>query len=205
MRHLALTDEEKEGHAYFLNTLGRDISKREKQEAAINLRQAGKSYRLIGEWLGIDPKTALNWTKESEEGMSEFPTDQNLTVGNVESVDGKFRPSVAATAETLTEREETALRLREEGCTLKEIALAIGVSSPQTASNTLARAGSKRVELAEPDEEETQIESEEEAHNPAKPTIDMRVFELIEYAARTAAEIAYIDRYACVSPRISRA
>ncbi|WP_419885205.1 hypothetical protein [Paenibacillus sp. B-A-8] len=194
MRHLALTDEEKEGHAYFLNTLGRDISKREKQEAAVNLRRAGKSYRLIGEWLGIDPKTALNWTKDA----SEIPTAVFPAVGNVESADGKFRPSVAASAETLTEREETALRLREEGRTLKEIALAIGVSSPQTASNTLARAESKRVEIAdEPDEEET--------HIPAKPAIDMRIFELIEYSARTAAEIAYIDRYACVSPRISRA
>lgn len=175
MRHLALTDEEKEGHAYFLNTLGRDISKREKQEAAVNLRRAGKSYRLIGEWLGISKSTVENWTKTEE--VAEIPTVQNWTVGNVESADGKSRPSVAASAETLTEREETALRLRDEGRTLKEIALAIGVSSPQTASNTLARAESKRVEIAEePDGEET--------YKPAKPTIDMRIFELIEYSAR---------------------
>lgn len=172
MRHLGLTDEEKEGHAYFLNTLGRDISKKEKQEAAVNLRRAGKSYRLIGAWLGVGHATVIRWMKETEE----IPVGSLEPRGKVEAADGKSYAAFAPSAETLTEREETALRLRDEGHTLKEIALAIGVSSPQTASNTLARAESKRVELAEPDEEETQI--------TAKPTIDMRVFELIEYAAR---------------------
>lgn len=134
---------------------------------------------MIGAWLGISYGTAVNWTKETEE----IPGDQKLTTGKVEAADGKTYAASAPSAETLTEREETALRLRDEGRTLKEIALAIGVSSPQTASNTLARAESKRVELAESDEEETQI--------TAKPTIDMRVFELIEYAARTAADLTY--------------
>ncbi|WP_178944242.1 hypothetical protein [Paenibacillus odorifer] len=137
------------------------------------MRRAGKSYRLIGEWLGVSHKTIMNWVPKE----GEIPTGEKYPVGNVESADGKFRPASAPSAETLTEREETALRLREEGRTLKEIALAIGVSSPQTASNTLARAESKRVEI------------EEETYIPAKPAIDMRIFELIEYSARTAVEI----------------
>lgn len=125
--------------------------------------------------------------------MPEIPRVENSTTGKVEGDDGKSYAAFAPSAETLTEREETALRLREEGRTLKEIALAIGVSSPQTASNTLARAESKRVELAEPDEEETQI--------TAKPAIDMRIFELIEYAARTKCESCcggYIYRPLCL-------
>lgn len=147
---------------------------RYRQEAAIKLRQAGKSYRLIGAWLGVHNTTVMKWAKDAEEN---FPTAEKSAVGNVESADGKFRPAVAPSAETLTEREETALKLREEGRTLKEIAEAIGVSSPQTASNTLARAEAKRsVEPDEPDEFE-------ELTQP--PAIDMRVFELIEYAARS--------------------
>jgi DNA-binding CsgD family transcriptional regulator len=151
------------------------------------LRRAGKSYRLIGEWLGVSKSTVENWTKvEDAQGAdeNEIPRVQNWTTGKVEAADGKSYAASAPSAETLTEREETALRLREEGHTLKEIALAIGVSSPQTASNTLARAESKRVELAEPDEEEG-------PHTPAKPAIDMRIFELIEYAARTSADLTY--------------
>ncbi|MEK5414340.1 helix-turn-helix domain-containing protein [Paenibacillus sp. FSL L8-0708] len=159
-----------------MNTLGRSISKKERQEAAIRLREEGKSERKIAEWLGISQPTAHRWVS------AVIPVDSNESRGKMEASDGKAYDFVKATAETLTEREETALRLREEGRTLKEIALAIGVSSPQTASNTLARAESKRVELAEePDEEET--------HIPAKPAIDPRIFELIEYSARTAAEV----------------
>ncbi|OMD33559.1 hypothetical protein BJP51_12295 [Paenibacillus odorifer] len=159
------------------------------------MRRAGKSYRLIGEWLGVSKSTVENWTKvEDVQGTdeTEIPRVQNWTTGKVEAADGKSYAAFAPSAETLTEREETALRLREEGRTLKEIALAIGVSSPQTASNTLARAESKRVELAdEPEEEET--------HIPAKPAIDMRIFELIEYSARTAAEVKDYGDLPCIS------
>ncbi|MFC6652095.1 hypothetical protein ACFTAO_12655 [Paenibacillus rhizoplanae] len=153
---------------------------------------------MIGAWLGVGHATVIRWMKETEE----IPTVPNEPVGNVESADGKFRPANAASAETLTEREETALRLRDEGHTLKEIALAIGVSSPQTASNTLARAESKRLEAqddADPDEEEPEI--------PAKPAIDMRIFELIEYAARTKCESCcggYIYRTFCLRTPVNQ-
>lgn len=80
---------------------------------------------------------------------TEFPRGDLSPRGKVEGDDGKTYASSALSAETLTECEETALRLRDEGRTLKEIAEAIGVSSPQTASNTLAGAESKHVELAE--------------------------------------------------------
>lgn len=117
-----------------------------------------------------------------------IPVGSLEPTGNMEAADGKMYAPVKPSAETLTEREETALRLRDEGHTLKEIALAIGVSSPQTASNTLARAESKRLETYEE-------ETEEEAQITAKPAIDMRIFELIEYAARTAAEVKEYGDY----------
>lgn len=112
-RYFGLTDEEKEGHAYQLNTLGRSISKKERQEAAIRLREEGKSERKIAEWLGISQPTAHRWVS------AVIPVDSNESRGKMEASDGKAYDFVKATAETLTEREETALRLREEGRTLK--------------------------------------------------------------------------------------
>ncbi|WP_379161325.1 hypothetical protein [Paenibacillus sp. sgz5001063] len=174
MRHLALTDEEKEGHAYFLNTLGRDISKKEKQEAAVNLRRAGKSYRLIGEWLGVSHKTIMNWVPK-EEGIS---TGEIYPVENVESADGKFRPATASTAPAIAERTERVQVARESGLTLQEIAQQEGVSI-----------GTVHADLKREIVREESESAEEETHISAKPAIDMRIFELIEYAARTAAEV----------------
>ncbi|MEK5178469.1 ParB/RepB/Spo0J family partition protein [Paenibacillus odorifer] len=175
-RHLALTDEEKEGAAYQLNTLGRSISKKERQEAAINLRRAGKSYRLIGEWLGIDPKTAFNWTKDRAEGA----TVENSTVALVESADGKQRPATATAEPAIIERAERIQAHIDEGSTVEQAALAEGVSR-RTAFNDLKRLETLEEEPDEPDEDEAYI--------PAKPAIDPRIFELIEYSARTAAEV----------------
>ncbi|ETT40928.1 DNA methylase N-4/N-6 domain-containing protein [Paenibacillus sp. FSL R7-269] len=176
MRHLALTDEEKEGHAYFLNTLGRDISKKEKQEAAVTLRRAGKSYRLIGAWLGISYGTAVNWTKEAE-GCS---GDQKLTPEQTaDSADGKSYPATLASTPAITERAERIQAAHESGLTIRDIAQQEGVSVG-TVHADLKREIVRGAD-AELDEEETQI--------TAKPTIDMRIFELIEYAARTSAEV----------------
>lgn len=179
MRHLALTDEEKEGHAYFLNTLGRDISKREKQEAAVTLRRAGKSYRLIGEWLGVHNTTVLNWTRDiSECSGADFSAAEQTS----DTADGKSYPATLASSPAITERAERIQAAHESGLTIRDIALQEGVSVGTV------HADLKREIVRSADAE---MSDEDTVHIPAKPAIDMRIFELIEYAARTAADLTY--------------
>lgn len=176
MRHLGLTDEEKEGHAYFLNTLGRDISKKEKQEAAIRLHAAGKSNPLIGTWLGVSRETVRLWIKAAD--VETCSTGKSLLVEQIESADGKYRPAEVSTAPAITERAERVQAAHESGLTIRDIAQQEGVS-----------VGTVHADLKREIVREEEPEEEEETQISAKPTIDMRVFELIEYAARTAAEI----------------
>lgn len=98
---------------------------------------------MIGEMLGVDLKTAHKWIRQT----AEIPTVEFSTVGKIEGEDGKLRPSTQPSAATLTEREQTAIQMRSQGATLKEIAEAIGVNSPQTASNTLRRVDERLAEI----------------------------------------------------------
>ncbi|RAU96794.1 ParB N-terminal domain-containing protein [Paenibacillus sp. YN15] len=204
-----LTEEEKEGQAYWRNTLSRSLTPKDLKPVAKRLRDQGKSYRLIGNWLGKHHTTVVEWLKEADVACS---TGGKSTVDQIESADGKLRPASAASAETLTEREQTAVRMREEGATLREIAKAIGVSSHITAANTLKRAEEKAVlaarvstEPSEPEPEEQADESEdcgepvwwdseiepEDAAAIKKAEQDahiQKVYEMVEYMARTAAE-----------------
>lgn len=143
---------------------------------------------MIGEWLGISYGTAVNWTKETDA----CSTDQNLTVEHVESADGKYRPAMVTSTPAITERAERIQAAHESGLTIRDIAQQEGVSVGTV------HADLKREIVRSADAE---MSDEDTAHIPAKPAIDMRIFELIEYAARTAADI---DRYASVRPRISR-
>lgn len=172
VRHAGLTEEEKEGHAYFLNTLGRDITKKEKQEAAIKLRQAGKSYRLIGAWLGVGLGTVHRWTSDSRSDVPSGTPEQTS-----DSADGKAYPATVSAAPAITERAQRIQSAHDSGLTIREIAKQEGVSVG-TVHADLKREIPEHA--PEPDEFE-------ELTQP--PAIDMRVFELIEYAARTAAEV----------------
>lgn len=96
---------------------------------------------MIGEMLGVGKTTAERWVTE------QIPTVPNGTLGKIEGEDGKLRPSTQPSAATLTEREQTAVQMRSQGATLKEIAEAIGVNSPQTASNTLRRVDERLAEI----------------------------------------------------------
>lgn len=148
---------------------------------------------MIGEMIGVHETTVMRWASSgSVDEESVIPLDATATTGKVEGSDGKTYEPAKPAAETLTDREQTAVRLRDEGATLKEIAQAIGVSSPQTASNTLRRAEEKRL-VAEADEEDdnliqtTLVPGQSGAVTIGGGVIDPKVYELIEYTARTAA------------------
>lgn len=68
-----------------------------------------RSYRQIGRWLGVDPKTAWNWVDKS-------PTVQQCTVGK----DDKARPSQTPTPDEITERRAKVKQLRDEGVKVAE-------------------------------------------------------------------------------------
>lgn len=119
--HYGLTEDEKKGFAHLNNVLKREISKEEKIKKAIELRKEGRSYRQIGEWLGVNEKTVRNWLKE-------IPTEELSAVGKVEGDDGKLRPSEMPTDTELAERREKVKALRSEGKKVDEIVEALGKS-----------------------------------------------------------------------------
>lgn len=142
---------------------------RQKQEAAIKLRQAGKSYRLIGAWLGVGHATVIRWAKNDEQRS----TGSHGTVEQVESADGKMRPSTLASAPAITERAQRIQSAHDSGLTIREIAKQEGVSVG-TVHADLKREIPEQADGPDEFEELTQ-----------PPAVDMRVFELIEYAARS--------------------
>ncbi len=70
--------------------LGVDITREEKIAKAVRLRKEGRSYRQIGEWLGVDEKTIRNWYKE-------IPGADNSAPGKTEGDDGKQYPKEMTT------------------------------------------------------------------------------------------------------------
>lgn len=59
--YYGLTEDEKLGIAYKNNAMKKDITRKEKVEKAIVLRKEGRSYRQIGEWLGVHNTTVREW------------------------------------------------------------------------------------------------------------------------------------------------
>lgn len=136
--YYGLTEDEKLGIAYKQGSQGKEVSREEKIQIAIKLRQEGRSYRQIADWLSIHPDTAREW-------ILKFATVGDPTVTKVEGADGKLRPAIRKTAEELSEQETKALELREQGATFEEIGRELGVA-PRTAKNYVDRAKKRREE-----------------------------------------------------------
>ncbi|WP_342438133.1 helix-turn-helix domain-containing protein [Paenibacillus sp. FSL L8-0436] len=123
---------------------------------------------MIGEWLGVHNTTVLNWTRDvSECSGADFSAAEQTS----DSADGKSYPATLASTPAITERAERIQAAHESGLTIRDIAQQEGVSVGTVHADLKREI--VREEL-----------TEEATHIPAKPTIDMRVFELIEYAAR---------------------
>lgn len=84
----ATSEEDQRALAWSLNADRRHLSKELRQQRAVELRQQGKSYRAIGEELGVDEKTARNdiSAATAENSAVQFPE-------RVLSKDGKERPA----------------------------------------------------------------------------------------------------------------
>lgn len=135
---------------------------------------------MIGEMLGVNRMTVTRWVADAE-----IPPVANVTRGRIEGDDGKTYEAAKPSAATLTEREQTAIQMRSQGATLKEIAEAIGVNSPQTASNTLRRVDERLAEI--PDLGEVPTFEYEEVAEPERQTasggrFDPKIYEMLEYS-----------------------
>lgn len=119
--HYGLSEEDKLGKAHRLNVQTREISREEKIAKAIELRKEGRSYRQIGEWLGVGHVTISRWCG----GFSTVPDE---TVEKVESSDGKQRPSERPTETTIEQRRQRVAELREQGAKIADIAEQVGAS-----------------------------------------------------------------------------
>ncbi|WP_074011041.1 helix-turn-helix domain-containing protein [Numidum massiliense] len=75
--------------AHKINTLTREISREEKIAKAVELRQEGRSFRQIAEWLGVHHQTVKRWVG------GENATVSRATVAEVEGSDGVTRPASA--------------------------------------------------------------------------------------------------------------
>lgn len=82
-----LNDGEKQALAWGLNAHRRHMTREQRQECALKLRQQGMSYRAIGEKLGVDPMTARSDVHSTVENSTvELPE-------RVSGKDGKSRPA----------------------------------------------------------------------------------------------------------------
>ncbi len=108
----ATSEEDQRALAWSLNADRRHLSKEQRQQRAVALRQQGKSYRAIGEELGVDPMTARSDVQKA--------TVENSTVQlpeRVMSKDGKERPATVPepdASEVQTAREFIIDALRKK-------------------------------------------------------------------------------------------
>lgn len=109
---VATSEDDQRALAWSLNADRRHLTKEQRQQRAVELRQQGKSYRAIGEQLGVDPMTARSDVQKA--------TVENSTVQlpeRVVSKDGKERPATAPTPsedEVQTAREFIIDALRKK-------------------------------------------------------------------------------------------
>ncbi|WP_096189992.1 helix-turn-helix domain-containing protein [Evansella halocellulosilytica] len=83
-----LSEEGKLAIAYKMNATSRPISRQEKIEKAKRLRDEGRSYRQIAEWLGVGKSTVERWLSNTAgRGVP------NGTGAKVDGKDGKTYPS----------------------------------------------------------------------------------------------------------------
>lgn len=164
--------------AYRINALSRDISKQEKKEQAERLRKEGRSYRQIAEWLGVHHTTIIKWCGENSTG-------EKPPVEKIESSDGKLRPASKMVDEEIIERRQQIKAARDEGKKIADIANEFGVSV-----GTVHRDIEAVESLTKKTEEGNTEPSEEEESRSmiGSGVVDPKVYEMIEYAARTSAE-----------------
>jgi phage N-6-adenine-methyltransferase len=84
----ATSEEDQRALAWSLNADRRHLSKEQRQQRAVALRQQGKSYRAIGEELGVSQVTARSDVQEAV--VKNFTSDLPDTIT---TADGKTRPA----------------------------------------------------------------------------------------------------------------
>jgi ParB/RepB/Spo0J family partition protein len=156
--HRDLTEEEKLGKAHFLNTQTREISREEKIERALALREEGRSYRQIGEWLGVGKSTVERWT-------SVFSQVPDGTSEKTEGSDGKQYDTKRRSPEEVAERRQSVKQARDEGKKIAEIAEETGVS-----------VGTVHSDIKSIDREEKQAEKKREQQKQ-RQELDLLEFE----------------------------
>jgi ParB-like chromosome segregation protein Spo0J len=110
--YVGLGEEGKQEVAHKNNTLTREISRDEKIEKAVKLRKEGRSYRQIGDWLGVHFDTVRRWVSHVEVTTPE----------KTEGSDGKQYSPTQATVHEKQQRRERVKELREQGSKIAEIA-----------------------------------------------------------------------------------
>lgn len=91
LRELILsTEEERRDRALALNLLGRLLSREQRSDLIVKLRQAGYSYRSIAAKVGVTPQTAANAVQRAKESDTP-PTLPDKVKGS----DGSIRPAAA--------------------------------------------------------------------------------------------------------------
>ena len=114
---VGLTEEEKIEHALALNLMRRHLSREQRRELVLKLRQQGWSTTRIAEILGVGETTIRRDLSGSPDGE---PENTPEAIGK----DGKTYP---ARQRTEAERQELVARLRQRGLSLRRIAELLGV------------------------------------------------------------------------------
>lgn len=116
-----LTDEQKRAHAIAANVYRRSLNRDQRREMVRRLRELGMSTRQIAEVAQVSQRTVAYDVSNSAH-----------VIPPVVGTDGKtYNP------ETLSERRELAAKLRDEGLSVAEIGVAMGVAKA-TAQTLLA-------------------------------------------------------------------
>lgn len=109
------------------------------------MRKEGRSYRQIGEWLGVHHQTIKRWVEEFSGVAHETP---EKTTGD----DGKQYAPTKSTESAIDQRRQRVAELREQGAKISDIAEQVG-ASVGTVHNDI-----KAIKKAEEEEREKEHE-----------------------------------------------
>ena len=108
-----MTDHEKKQLALDLNLKRRHLTTEQRQEVVVRLRKDGRSFRQIGEKVGVSPGTARNDVEKAtvQNCTVELPDQVKGKDGKVRRAKAKRHPSVIARTLKESERAAEAVRL----------------------------------------------------------------------------------------------
>jgi len=120
---VGLSEEEKIEHALALNLVRRHLSREQRRELVLKLRQKGWSTTRIAEILGVGETTIRR-------DLSGSPNGEPENTPKSTGADGKTYPARQRTEAERQALAERAQALRSEGATFPEIAERAGVARP---------------------------------------------------------------------------